>query len=273
MINTETKLFSIIGYPIKHSFSPIMQNKWFEREKLNCKYIPFEVDSKNLKKTIDAFKTLGFYGINITIPYKTSVMKYLDHTDIAAKAIGSVNTVIIKNGKLYGYNTDHSGFSSDIVSKNIKLKNKKVFIYGAGGAARAIIYAVKNAGAKEIYLANRTFSKASKLAAEFKINEVKNQDIAKVLADVDLIINTSACGMNPKDKIPFKTKAFKEKAIIYDLIYNKITPFKKLADKNKLQYFSGEGMLINQGAHGFKLWTGIYPDTKSAMRLFKRFSR
>lgn len=272
-LNTETKLFAILGCPIKHSFSPQMQNAWFEKEKFNCAYIPFETEPKNLRKAIESLKTLGFYGINITIPHKSAVMKFLDHTDRAAQTIGSVNTISIRNGKLYGTNTDYSGFSSDLISKNIKLKGKNVFIFGAGGGARAIIYSVKNSSAKNIYLANRTNQNAVKLAKEFKITAVANNKVQQILPDCDLLINASACGMKQNDSLPFEIKNLKHNAIVYDLIYNKPTPFVKAAKKNKIKFYTGEGMLVNQGAHGFKIWTGIYPDTKKALKLLDKFMR
>lgn len=272
-LNIETGLFAILGYPIKHSFSPLMQNAWFKKEKLNCIYLPFETDPENLKKTVGALKILGFKGINVTIPHKSAVIKYLDYADTAAKAIGSVNTIAVKNGKLYGYNTDYSGFASDLILKNVKVKGKNVFIFGAGGGARAVIYSVKNSGAKNIYLANRTYAKAVCLAKEFGIKAAGFTEASDIAADADLIVNASACGMNAADFLPFEIKDLKKTAVIYDLIYNKTTPFSKAARKNKIIYYSGEGMLVNQGAHGFKIWTGIYPDTKSALKLLGKFMR
>jgi len=247
-----------------------MQNAWFEKEKLNCAYMPFKVEPKNLKKTVEALKLLGFYGINITIPHKTAVMKYLNHVDKAAKLIGSVNTVAVKNNKLYGYNTDYCGFSSDLALKNIKIKDKTILIFGAGGAARAVIYCVKNNGAKHIYLSNRTHKSAVNLAKEFKAEALDINKIPGILAETDLIVNASACGMKKTDALPFEISNVKKGAVIYDLIYNKPTPFVKAAKERGIKFYTGEGMLINQGAHGFKIWTGIYPDTKSALRLFNR---
>jgi shikimate dehydrogenase len=250
-----------------------MQNAWFEKEKLNCAYIPFEIEPKNLKKAVEALKVLGFTGINITIPHKTAVMQFLDYTDTAAKRIGSVNTIAIKNGKLYGYNTDYSGFASDLIYNKVKVKGRSVLIFGAGGGARAVIYSVKNSGAKKIYLSNRTHKTAVKLAEEFNIEAVSAEKAAEILPETDLIINASACGMKKTDTLPFKISSFKKNAVIYDLIYNKLTPFVKAAIENKVKFFTGEGMLINQGAHGFKIWTGIYPDTKSALKLLDKFMR
>ena len=273
MLNPETRLFAILGFPIKHSFSPQMQNAWFEKEKLDCAYLAFETEPRNLKKTVEALKLLGFCGINITIPHKTEIMKYLDHTDKASKLIGSVNTISVNNGKLYGYNTDYSGFASDLVSKNIKVKDNTVLIFGAGGGARAIIYSIKNSDAKRVYLSNRTHKNAVKLAKEFKIEAVEADKIRGILPECGLIVNASACGMKKTDTLPFEADNFRKDAVIYDLIYNKPTPFVNAAKKHGIKFFTGEGMLINQGAHGFKIWTGIYPDTKSALTLFNKFTR
>ncbi|MDR3256656.1 MAG: shikimate dehydrogenase [Endomicrobium sp.] len=272
MLNTETKLFAILGYPVKHSFSPQMQNKWFEKENLNCVYLAFEPKSNNLKKTIKSLKLLRFEGLNITIPYKIEVMKYVDFTDKAAKKIGSINTIVVKNNKLYGYNTDYLGFSQDLTAKKINLKSKNVLVIGAGGGARAIIYALKNSNAKDVYIANRTLKNAQQLAKVFKVKIVDIGKVEELLPEIDLFINTSACGMKKTDTLPFKVDKVKSSLIIYDLIYNKETPFTKLAKDRNLKLFTGEGMLIYQGACGFKMWTGKYPNTKIAEKLLKKFT-
>jgi shikimate dehydrogenase len=270
MLNTETKLFAILGCPVKHSFSPQIQNKWFEKENLNCIYLAFEPKPEDLKKTMESLKLLGFQGINITIPHKIEVMKYVDFTEKAAKKIGSVNTIVFKGGKLYGYNTDHLGFSQDLIAKNVRLKNKNVLVIGAGGGARAIVYALKESKAKNIYIANRTFENAEQLAEMFKIKAVDINNAGEVLPDVDMLVNTSACGMKKTDVLPFKADRIKNGLIVYDLIYNKITPFTKLAKDKGLKIFTGVGMLIRQGACGFKIWTGKYPNIEIAERLFKK---
>jgi shikimate dehydrogenase len=270
MLNSETKLFAILGCPVKHSFSPQMQNKWFEKENLNYIYLAFEPKPEDLKKTMESLKLLGFHGINVTIPYKIEVMKYVDFTDKAAKKIGSVNTIAFKGGKLYGYNTDYLGFSQDLTAKKVRLKNKNVLVIGAGGGARAIVYALKESKVKNIYIANRTLKNAEQLAKMFKIKAVDINKVEKVLPDVDMLVNTSACGMKKTDVLPFKVFKVKNDLIVYDLIYNKVTPFKKLAEDKGLKIFMGIGMLIRQGACGFKIWTGKYPDIEIAEQLFKK---
>jgi shikimate dehydrogenase len=271
MLNAETKLFAILGYPVRHSFSPRMQNKWFEKENLNCIYLAFEPKPEDLKKTVESLKLLGFQGINITIPHKIEVMKYVDFTDKAAKKIGSVNTIAFKGDKLYGYNTDYLGFSQDLTAKKVSLKNKNVLVIGAGGGARAIVYALKENRAKNIYIANRTLKNAEQLAEIFKIKAVDIRNVGEVLSASDLLVNTSACGMKKTDVLPFKAGKIKSSLVVYDLIYNKLTPFTKLAENRGLKIFTGVGMLIRQGACGFKIWTKKYPDIEIAERLLKEF--
>jgi shikimate dehydrogenase len=271
MLNTETKLFAILGCPIKHSFSPQIQNKWFEKEKLNCAYLAFEPDILNLKKTIESLKILKFNGFNITVPHKVAVMKYVDVVDKAAKKIGSINTVAVKYSKLYGYNTDYLGFIWDLDSKKVNLKNKNVLVIGSGGAARAIAYALKIVKAKNIYISNRTLAKAEYLAKTFNIKSVDMSKVADILPKIDLLVNSSSCGMKKDDTLPFNAGKVKNSLVIYDLIYNKVTPFVKFAKDNGLKIFTGEGMLIHQGACAFEIWTGKYPDTKIAEKLFKKF--
>jgi shikimate dehydrogenase len=270
MLNTKTKLFALLGCPVKHSFSPQMQNKWFEAENLNYIYLSFEPKPENLKKTMESLKSLGFQGINITIPYKIEVMKFVDFTDKAARKIRSVNTIAFKGGKLYGYNTDYLGFSQDLAAKKIRLKNKNVLVIGAGGGARAIVYALKESKVKNIYIANRTLKNAEQLAEMFKIKSVDINKVGEVFPDVDMLVNTSACGMKKTDVLPFRADKIKNGLIVYDLIYSKVTPFTKFAEDKGLKIFTGVGMLIRQGACGFKIWTGKYPDIEIAERLLKK---
>ncbi|MDR1122859.1 MAG: shikimate dehydrogenase [Endomicrobium sp.] len=269
MINTETKLFAILGCPVKHSFSPLIQNKWFEKEHLNCVYLAFEPKDYNLECTIESLKKLKFNGFNITVPHKIKALKYIDVIDKNTKKIGSINTVIIKKNKLYGYNTDYLGFAKDLKVKNIATKNKKTIIIGAGGAARAVVYALKTEKS-QLYIASRTLDTAIILAKEFKVKAIDINNVKNVLDSTDLLVNCSSCGMKKNDRLPFNFDKIKTSLIVYDLIYNKKTPFVKFAKDNKLKIFTGEGMLIWQGAYAFRLWTGKFPDIKIAEKFFKK---
>lgn len=274
-VSLNTKLVGIFGNPVSHSLSPIMHNDWFAKYKLNYLYLAFDVLPQNLKSAVNSIKTLNIVGVNITVPHKIEVMKYIDEIDDSAKQIGSVNTIVNKNNKLYGYNTDWQGFIEDLKSKKIELKNKKVLVIGAGGASKAILYALNKLKVKQIYLTSRTFAKVKSISKKYK--NIVAQDISKIssnfLQDIDCLVNCSTCGMKKEDKLPFLIDKFNKNIIFYDIIYNKLTPFKKFAIKNKIKYFSGEGMLIYQGAVSFDKWTNIVPNTKNTLKLIKKFMR
>ena len=271
-VTASTKLLGIFGNPVEHSLSPVMHNAWFEKYKLNNLYLAFNVLPKNLRVAVESIRTLNVLGVNVTVPHKVEVMKYLDNIDSAAKSIGSVNTIVNKNNKLYGFNTDWQGFITDLKFKKIDLKNKNVLVIGAGGAAKAILYALTKLKVKKIYLTTRTFEKAKLVAKKYQ--NISVTDINKIsenfLQDMDCLINCSTCGMKKGDKLPFAIKDFNKNMIFYDIIYNKETPFKKFAAKNKIKYFSGEGMLIYQAAVSFYRWTNIFPDTKETFKILKR---
>jgi shikimate dehydrogenase len=269
MINTETKLFAILGYPVRHSFSPQMHNEWFRKENLNSIYLAFEPEPKDLKKAVESLKFFKFCGANVTIPHKTDIIKYIDFVDKVAEEIGSINTIVAENGRFCGYNTDYLGFSQDLSAKKVNLKSKNVLIIGAGGVARAVAYALKNSEAEKIYIASRTLKNARRLASTFKLEPLDINKVNELLPDVDLLVNASSCGMKETDVLPFNAVKVKKSLIVYDLICGKATPFVKLAKDEGLRIFTGEGMLVRQGACGFKMWTGVCPDIKIAEELLK----
>jgi shikimate dehydrogenase len=270
MINTETKLFAILGYPVKHSFSPQMHNEWFRKGNLNCVYLAFDPAPEDLKKAVESLKFFKFCGANVTIPHKTDVIKYIDFVDKTAEEIGSINTIVAENGRFCGYNTDYLGFIQDLSAKKVSLKSRSVLIIGAGGAARAVAYALKNSGAEKIYIASRILKSARRLASAFKVEAVDINKVKELLPGIDLLVNASSCGMRETDVLPFNVVKVKKSLIVYDLICGKTTPFMKLAEDERLKMFTGEGMLVRQGACGFKMWTGIYPDIKIAEKLLKK---
>lgn len=271
-ITANTKIIPIFGNPVSHSLSPLIQNAWFQDKKINYVYVAFCVENKDLKQATQAIKFFDMPGANVTVPHKIAIMKYLDKIDKSAEIIGSVNTIVNKGGKLTGYNTDCNGFARDLKDKKVQIKNKNVFVVGAGGGAKAVLYALSQLKAKKIFLASKTYEKAKYISNKYKnievfeIGEISNMSFNKI----DVIVNASTCGMNPKDKLPFDIKNFKKDLSIYDLIYNKQTPFQQFAVKNKLKYVSGAGMLVQQGAFSFEMWTGKKPNIKLATELIKR---
>jgi len=271
-ITADTKIIPIFGNPISHSLSPLIQNTWLKEEKINCVYVAFRVENKDLKKAIDAVRIFSMPGANVTVPHKTAIMKYLDEIDKSAVKIGSINTIVNRNGKLTGYNTDWNGFFEDLKENKINIKNKTAVVVGAGGGSKAVLYALSYGGIKKIIIASKTYKTAKVISKKYKTAQAVEIDKMNGFdfSNADIIINASTCGMNPSDILPFKITNFKKTLAIYDLIYGKETPFKKFASANNLKYVSGLGMLVRQGAFGFKMWTGKKPDIKIASELIKK---
>jgi shikimate dehydrogenase len=271
-ITSNTRIIPIFGNPVKHSLSPVMQNAWLSSNKLDFIYLAFAVKPEDLKQAIMSIKILNMAGANITVPYKNDVIKFIDGIDRTAEKIGSVNTIINRNGRLIGYNTDGDGLISDLKSKKIKIQNKIVLVVGAGGASKAVLYALNKLKVKKVYITSRTYKTAEHISRAYKniipleINKIEDD----LFSDTDCIINSSTCGMKKDDKMPFEIKKYKKDLVLYDLIYNKETPFKRFAADKKLKYFSGEGMLVHQGAIAFEMWTKIKPDIKNTFLLLKK---
>lgn len=267
-VNVETKLVGLLGYPLKHSYSPLMQNKAFEALGFNCLYLPIEVKEEDLGHVVKGMAKMNFAGFNITIPHKVNIMKYLDETDELAAIIGAVNTVTIKEGRLKGYNTDGIGFLRSIeLEKGISIRDKKVFILGSGGAAKGIALTFAYEGAREIVICNRTYDKAVQLAENInskvrKCSQAIPMSIShmqEALANTDILINTTSVGMTPHiEEIPLEPQLLKSRMLVCDIVYNPLkTKLLLEAEKAGCDTVNGLGMLAYQGAEAFKLWTGV----------------
>lgn len=255
------KILAVIGDPISHSLSPIMHNAALIDKNLqdSYHYSSFHVPPNTLNQFIDELDKKNISGFNVTLPHKIAIIPYLDKIDKDAQEIGAVNTVVRKNSKLIGYNTDKDGFLLSLKENNIEYKNQKTLILGAGGAATAIVYGLlKNRSSVEIY--NRTESKSLVLKENF--GNLGSIEIQKTIntKNVDLIINTTSVGMNSSE-IPLNPKYLSSKHTVIDIIY---TPFETTllqeAKQKKCCYLGGLDMLINQGALAFTLFTTVDPD-------------
>ncbi|KAF0195024.1 MAG: shikimate dehydrogenase [Bacillota bacterium] len=268
-IDVNTKLLGLFGKPLSFTMSPLMHNAAFQQMGLNYLYIPFEVQEEHFAETIKSLKFFNFAGCNVTSPYKTRVIEYLDEISDRAKIIGAVNTVSLRNGVLKGFNTDGEGFVESLrYEKNIGPKGSKFIVLGSGGAARAIVMTLAFEGADKIYIANRTFKSAVELAEEVnKIHqcaiplELNSTEIEKHIDETDVIINTTKAGMYPDiAKTPVEITRVHSKLIACDIIYNPIkTTFLKSMEQLGCETVTGVGMLINQGAEAFRIWTGEVP--------------
>ena len=268
MITGKTNLVGIIGDPIEHTLSPLMHNAAFKYLDLNYIYVPFLVREGELSKAITGSKALNIKGLNVTIPHKTEVIKYVDSLDKSAQLIGAVNTIKFEENYVKGYNTDGIG-AVKAIEEVSELKNKKVIILGAGGAARAVAFQILLEGADSLIIANRTPENAIKIQKDIKekLNvNIKftdlNRKLEREISDADILINTTPVGMYPNinQSLPIKSDMLHKDLIVKDLVYNPLkTRLLIEAEKKGAKTISGFKMLIYQGMESFKIWTGVYP--------------
>ncbi|HXN08008.1 MAG TPA: shikimate dehydrogenase [Nitrospiria bacterium] len=266
----KTRCVAILGHPISHSKSPQMHQAAFEALKLDFAYLPFDIEPRKLESAVNALKTLGFSGFNVTVPFKEKIIPLLDVVAPDARIIGAVNTVLIKDNKLTGFNTDGKGFIRSVQKAwKIRLAGKKIVIIGAGGSSKAIAVSLCMEKAVSIGILNRTLSKgrnlSDHLARLFRRPEIFSlplygNDTRDAIAQADLLINTTSLGLNPKDPSPLPSGYIRPGMKVYDLIYNPAeTRFLKEAKKTGCQVLNGSSMLLCQGALAFEIWTGKMP--------------
>lgn len=269
-MRSNLKKYCVIGYPIKHSLSSKIFNRAFRRMKISAQYSAVEVAPQDLAKFMQGFRG-KYVGANVTIPHKEKILRFLDKLSPEAKKIGAVNVIVNKGGKLIGHNTDV--FGAMIALKNLtkKLRGKNAIVLGAGGAARAIVYGLKKAGAKVTVL-NRTISRAKKLAQDFKLSGAGNRGYGSPKdldpAQCDILINATSVGMWPqKAQTPlpnFSTffnshpsPLIPHPLIVMDIIYRpRMTQFLRDAKHAGCRIITGDKMFLAQAAKSFELWTG-----------------
>jgi shikimate dehydrogenase len=266
LITGETRVCGIIGDPIEHTLSPVMQNAAFLETGLDYVYLPFKVAPAQLPEAINGIRALNFAGINVTIPHKLAVMPLLDEIDELAGYIGAVNTIVNQNGVLKGYNTDASGFYRVFTVNKIAIPKKKVVILGAGGAARAIAFILADKGA-ELTILNRSLDSAKAISerifktlrTEIKIGELNLNILKSSLEKADILVNATSLGMAPYlTDTPVPGGLVNKEMVVVDIIYNPLqTRLLKDAEKRGARVFNGLEMLVRQGAAAFELWTGL----------------
>ena len=278
MIKGTTKNLGVMGWPIAHSLSPVLQNAAIEEAGLDYVYISLPVPPEKLKEAVAGLRAMQFTGWNVTIPHKQAIMAELDAVDEDARIIGAVNTVVNRDGHLTGYNTDCIGFMQPLAQQGFLPKGKEATILGAGGAARAVIWGLLRAKVKRITLGVRNPAKAARLAEEFaaygeiQVLHWEDSAFAEHLAVTDLLVNTTPLGMYPhvEGMPPVDWTKLKKDALVYDIIYTpERTRFLSEAQAHGHAIINGEGMLAGQGAAALTLWTGVAPD----LALMKRALR
>jgi len=271
-INGRTRITGLFGYPIEHTLSPFMHNAAFKSLGLNYCYVPFRVHPDQLGDAVKAIRALNLCGVNVTIPHKEEVIDFLDEVDKEASFIGAVNTIVNKNGRLKGYNTDGKGFVRSLSESGVSLRGRNALIIGAGGASRSISYYLTEK-VKTLYLYNRNTDRARRLVNALKrvrsnVNLVK--DISRV-EKFDIIINATPLGLKSNDPLPFTTNLLKPEQTVCDLIYKK-TRLLKEASKKGCATLDGLGMLLWQGVFAFELWTGEKPEVEVMRKALIRAS-
>ena len=272
MDEARPRLAAVLGNPISHSKSPRMHNYWLKQNKLNGYYVPIKVELENFEETIWTLVSMGFSGVNVTIPHKLSALKIADESSTTAQYIGAANTLTFtKENKIYADNTDAYGFINNIKCKYPDWDPKKGMsvVLGAGGASRAVIAALLSEGSKEIIVLNRTIEKAEALKEDYdnKITVESWKNINEVVASCSNIINTTSLGMNNESLIAIQPNAIPETALVSDLVYTPLeTNFLKMAKNRGSRTVDGLGMLIHQGVPGFEAWFGQKPLVTEELR-------
>ena len=253
--------YLVIGNPIKHSLSPILHNYWFKTHNEDAIYEKKKVEEKELEGLISDVKNGKISGINVTVPFKNSVIKYLDKLSIISEKTQSVNTIFKSDGKVCGHNTDREGFVLGLVQTKFKTEGKNAFILGAGGVTSSIIYSLKSKNISEIYVSNRTKQKAEDLKKLFP--EIKIIDWGKKPNKFDIIINTTSVGLKENDKIEVDFSDCKDK-LFYDLIYSTKTKFLK---EREILNFTKDGMsmFVFQAQKSYETWHGYKPNIEDKL--------
>ena len=260
------KKYLVIGNPIEHSLSPKLHNYWFKKNNIDANYDKRKIDKSEIQEIISEIKNNKLGGINVTVPFKSDVIPFLDTLSEESQITQSVNTIYIHDKKLVGHNTDIKGFELSLRETNFDLKNKSIYILGAGGVVPSIIYALKKLGVSKIAVGNRTKQKAKNLKKNF--SNISVVDWGDQL-EFDMIINATSLGLNMEDDIGLSFKNINEKKLFYDVIYNpKETNFLKTGKSLGCQVSNGKMMFIYQAFEAFKLWHNVTPKINEELKKF-----
>lgn len=272
MTRPDIPLAGVIGNPISHSRSPLMHKHWLRRYDLRGDYVPLQVAEGDLERVVRTLPRMGFVGANVTLPHKTAVLQIADHQSDRATLIGAANTLTFRDdGSIFADNTDGYGFMSNVRqgAPNWDPKSGPALVLGAGGAARAIIVALADAGVPQILLANRTRAKAEALKADFgqRIRIVDWVQVGNVVEDAAIVINTTSLGMTGQPALRIPLDGLQPDTVVTDIVYSPLqTPLLQTAAAMGCVTVDGLGMLLHQGVPGFERWFGKRPEVDDALR-------
>ena len=251
-VDVATRVYGVVGDPIAHSLSPAIMNAAFRRENVNAVYLALH--AKTLKDLLTCVKEIPIHGLSVTMPYKEGILSHLDNTDSHSSKVGACNTVVrAQDGKLYGFNTDTAGIVRPLERRLSTLEGARILVMGAGGAARAAVFGLKERGS-EVYILNRSLAVAKKLAHQAHARIVKRPDLKKLAFDV--IINATPVGMGNTRETPLQDKEINAR-YVFDMVYDPAeTRLLKLAKERGAQIIPGIEMFVHQAARQFEIWTG-----------------
>jgi shikimate dehydrogenase len=263
----------VVGDPVAHSLSPPMQNAALEKSGIDLRYAAFQIAPNELAEALDLFRRLDFIGLNLTVPHKIAALSLVDQVEARARQIGAINTIVLRDGKSLGWNTDAPGFARAIREVfSVDLRDLRVLLLGAGGGAgRAIAWQCAWENSERLVLVNRTFEKAQALACELagyfsgprvlgpearlEVTRPETSALRIQLSRIDLVINATALGRNQSDPLPLPRELLAPHLMIYDLIYKgTATPLLAVAAESGARVSNGLTMLLHQGALAFELW-------------------
>ncbi len=282
MVDQKTGVLGLIGYPLEHSLSPRLHNQAIVELGLNLVYLSFPLKPEQLEDGIRAIRALGLRGVNVTIPYKERVLPYLDQLDPLAAKLGAVNTIVNNQGLLTGYNTDINGFCRMLEEDGgFRIRGKRALLLGAGGAARAVAFALCQQGIAALMIINRTADKARHLqktlhgyypGVRLATAKLSRPELTAWSDPLDLIVDTTPVGMAPQFEVEpvIPLEVIRQAHLVVDLVYNPPeTSLLRAAAQVGVQGLNGMGMLLYQGIEAFKLWTGQEPELNSWRELVK----
>lgn len=267
------RLAGVMGWPIEHSLSPRVHGYWLEHHRVDGVYVPLAVAPRDLERALTALPALGFRGVNLTLPHKERALGLCHEADDLARRIGAVNTIVVRDGKLIGSNSDGFGFLENLKAgaPGWRPEAASAVVLGAGGAARAVVAALIDAGAPQVRIVNRTRPRAEALAASLggaiSVHGWKQRNA--LLAGAGLLVNTTSLGMAGQPPLDLDLGGLPRDAVVSDLVYAPLmTPLLEAARARGNPLVDGLGMLLHQARPGFEAWFGSRPEVTDALRAF-----
>ena len=268
MPSGKAKIAGVIGWPVAHSLSPKLHNYWLKKYGIDGEYLALAVEPKDLETVIKTLPEMGWQGCNLTIPHKEAALSFLDEIDDIAWSVGAVNTVIVKDGKLFGMNTDVYGFTKNI-EQQLKGRNKAV-VLGAGGAAKAVWKALLDMDFGKIVTLNRNHDRATlsqKLGNRFTAKLWEDRSSSAILENADLLVNATSLGLGDNDPLDIDLSSLPMQALVTDIVYTPLmTPLLQLAKARGNPIVDGLGMLLHQAVPAFEAWFGVRPEVSEEVR-------